>query len=70
MKIIALVFTMALTGCASAPNWLASMYDNNDPCQLQNNKGVYPSHCGKGNGSGNGKVTRDYYTNRPVYITR
>lgn len=67
MKIIAIVFTLALTGCASAPNWLASMYDNNDPCQLQNNKGIYPSYCGS---RGAGVVTRDYYTNRPVYISR
>lgn len=66
MKIIALVFTLALTGCATPPQWLATMYDSNDPCQLQNNKGVYPSHCG----SRGGVVTRDYHTNRPVYITK
>ena len=66
MKIIALVLTLVLPGCASAPNWLATMYDNNDPCQLQNNHGKYPSHCG----SRGGVVTRDWTTNRPVYITK
>lgn len=31
--VIALVLLVNLVGCAQAPQWLASMYDRNDPCQ-------------------------------------
>jgi hypothetical protein len=31
MKILLIV--LALTGCATPPQWLANYYDRNDPCQ-------------------------------------
>jgi len=31
--VIALVLLVNLTACATPPQWLASMYDRNDPCQ-------------------------------------
>ena len=45
--LIAAIVTQ-LTACATAPQWLASYYDSQDPCQLQNNGGKYPRYCGAG----------------------
>jgi hypothetical protein len=69
MKAYTLVLVILLSGCASPPRFLAEMYDSNDPCQLRNNGGNYPSFCGGGS-RGKALVTRDYYTNKPVYITK
>jgi hypothetical protein len=70
MKTYTFVFLtcVILTGCATPPRFLAEMYDSNDPCQLRNNQGNYPSYCGAGRGKA--LVTRDYYTNKPVYYTK
>lgn len=50
------LITLALTGCATPPQWLAAVYDNNDMCQFQNVPGRtnnekvlnQPSYCGAG----------------------
>lgn len=54
MKTVIVILSVALTGCANGPWLLATIYDNNDPCQLQNLKGAtmnekvanMPSFCG------------------------
>lgn len=55
MKTAILVLSLTLAGCAGKPpSLLAAMYNNNDPCQLQNLKGTtmdekvanMPSFCG------------------------
>lgn len=50
MRTAILVLSLALTGCATAPSFLARAYNNADPCQLQNNGGNLPSFCGAGSG--------------------
>ena len=35
-----------LTACATPPQWLATMYDNQDPCQRQNYQDKQPNWCG------------------------
>jgi hypothetical protein len=49
--IIALLAFTALSGCGlhGEPILLARMYDSQDPCQLKNNGGRYPSFCGASN---------------------
>ena len=57
MKTIAtLAVAVILTGCGTygEPLMLARFYDRQDPCQLQNNGGNYPSFCGAG---GKGRTT-------------
>lgn len=60
---------VVLQGCATPPQWLANMYDSNDPCQnyykVPNYQ--YPSFCGAGQRPA--YITRDYYTNRPLTTT-
>lgn len=65
---------LMLTACATAPTFLAKMYDSADPCQQWQDKtkplGLQtPSWCGAGTGT-NGQVTRDYYTGRYIYRTK
>lgn len=47
---ISVILIATLTGCATAPSFLARTYNNADPCQLQNNGGNLPSFCGAGSG--------------------
>lgn len=60
MKLLALIATLALTGCAKPPEWLAEMHDRNDTCQRVEliRTGQYPSWCGAG-----GRRTAIYNTN-------
>jgi hypothetical protein len=62
LAIIMATLTLTLTGCGTygEPKLLAWWYDRNDPCQLKNNGGDYPSFCGAGSA---GRTT--IYTNRP-----
>lgn len=48
---IAIFMTGTLSGCATAPQWLASYYDQQDPCQVKHRPAGYerPSWCGAGN---------------------
>jgi hypothetical protein len=51
MKLFLLMLTSCcLGGCGTygEPLLLARFYDSQDPCQLQNNGGNYPSFCGAG----------------------
>lgn len=49
MRTAILILSLALTGCAgNPPRLLAEFYDRQDPCQLRNNGGNYPSFCGRG----------------------
>lgn len=51
MKLLLLSLTCCiLGGCGTygEPLMLARFYDRQDPCQLQNNGGRYPSFCGAG----------------------
>jgi hypothetical protein len=49
MKIIILLVAVALTGCASPPQWLADHYNSQDLCQSRNwPMGREPSYCGAG----------------------
>lgn len=57
-----LFLSIVLTGCAQPPRLLAEIYNSNDPCQLRNNGGNYPSFCGA---SGN-RIT--VYNNRDKAI--
>lgn len=41
--LMAITITVAITGCASPPRWLATHFDNMDPCQRVN---AQPSWCG------------------------
>jgi starvation-inducible outer membrane lipoprotein len=70
MKKLIFVIALCLTGCATPPSWLASMYDSNDRCQnyykVENYK--YPDWCGAGSGAR--LVTRDYNTGRYLTTTR
>lgn len=69
MKLVLILLTVSLTGCANAPRLLAAMYDNNDPCQQTHliATGQYPSWCG---GTGKTYVTRDYQTGRILTTTK
>lgn len=68
--ILAVICFVALNGCATAPSFLAAMYDRNDPCQQTHliKTGQYPSFCGAGNGTR--YVTRDYQTGRVLTTTK
>lgn len=68
MKLAIILATILLTGCATPPRFLAAMYDNNDPCQVQNNGGNYPSFCGAS--SGTRYVTRDYRSGNYLTVTK
>lgn len=51
MKTVAILLSLALVGCATPPQWLASYYNNQDACQSQNwykNGGQQPRYCGAG----------------------
>ena len=50
MKLFLLIVTSCvLGGCAgNPPRFLAEFYDRQDPCQIRNNGGNYPSWCGAG----------------------
>ena len=50
MKIIILLVTVALTGCAAPFEMYARYQNTQDTCQRQNNGGVYPEWCGAGAG--------------------
>lgn len=41
------ILTLALTGCATPPQWLAAYFDSQDPCQ---NVRAMPSWCGAASG--------------------
>lgn len=45
MKTAILILSLTLVGCATPPQWLASYYNNQDPCQNVNNQ---PNWCGGG----------------------
>ena len=66
--VLSILLATALSGCATPPYFLSEIYDRNDSCQLRNNNGNYPSHCGAG--KANAKVTRDYNTNKPLFYTK
>lgn len=65
--LILIILFLTLTGCATPPRWLATMYDNNDPCQARFREEGYkrPSFCGKGK-TPSKVIIVDYYTNNPV----
>ena len=42
MKPLIIILALTLGGCATPPKWLATMYDNQDPCQ----KDPYLQYCG------------------------
>lgn len=52
MKILfPLILSLAITGCAVPPQWLADMHDRNDPCQSRAELGrpenyKIPNWCG------------------------
>jgi hypothetical protein len=53
MKIFSIVLVLLLTACAKPPEWLAHVYDQNDPCQkraeLTRPPGYQiPNFCGSG----------------------
>lgn len=48
MKYMAIFLAFSLSGCATAPQWLASYYDGMDPCQRRDAQGRYPHYCGAG----------------------
>lgn len=50
MKILILLVAVLLTGCAAPFEMYAHYLNSQDPCQRQNNGGVYPSFCGAGSG--------------------
>lgn len=45
MKTVALLISLTLMGCATAPRWLAAHYNSQDPCQ---NAKTMPDWCGAG----------------------
>ena len=65
--LILIILFLTLTGCATPPRWLSTMYDNNDPCQARFREEGYkrPSFCGKGK-TPSKVIIVDYYTNNPV----
>ena len=69
MRILTLSILLLLTGCASPVQLLAKIYDGNDQCQNPRlDPGYqYPSWCG---GGGRALTTRDFQTNRALYVTR
>ena len=55
MKSTLAIIALTLTGCATPPQFLASMYDHNDPCQARaelNRPPGYqiPNWCGAASG--------------------
>jgi hypothetical protein len=53
MRVPVLLLSLTLVGCAgcAAPFEMYARYQNTqDPCQRQNNGGVYPEWCGAGAG--------------------
>ena len=52
MKAVILATAILLTGCGTygEPLILSRWYDSQDPCQLKNNGGQYPSFCGATSG--------------------
>ena len=77
MKLLIIVLATSLTACASPPNWLANHYDRADICstrefaqdgaRLKPMGYQQPSACAS---SATRIVTRDYYSNRPLTVTR
>ena len=69
MKLIIVLASLVLSGCASAPPFLAAMYNSADRCQNYSNQANWqqPSYCGAA--SGPVYVTRDYQTLKPLTIT-
>ena len=49
LLIVFLGLTQTACGLHGEPILLARMYDSQDPCQLKNNGGRYPSFCGASN---------------------
>lgn len=70
-KLLVIIATLALTGCAAPVQLLAKIYDGADDCQRTEliQTGQYPKYCGAST-QGKAYVTRDYYTNRPLTTTR
>jgi hypothetical protein len=69
MKILAIGLCLLLTACAGQPpKWMATYYNNQDPCQRTEllYTAQYPSYCGGASGKAQ-YVTRDYSTGR--YLT-
>jgi len=50
MKILILLVAVGLSGCATPFQMYAHYLNTQDPCQRQNNGGVYPEWCGAGGG--------------------
>lgn len=48
MRSVVLVTVLGLSGCATAPAWLAHYYDTTDPCQSYNKSQDHmpPGYCG------------------------
>ena len=66
-SIVVLVTLILISGCATPPRWLSTMYDNADPCQTRMRAKDYkmPSFCGKGKSPGK-VIIYDYYSGHPV----
>lgn len=77
MKLVIIILALNLTACATPPHWLANYYDRADICstrefaldgtRLKPQGYQQPSACSS---SGTRIVTREYYSNRPLTITR
>lgn len=70
MRLMILSVLLLVTGCATPPQFLANMYDSNDPCQRTEliKEGKYPQWCG--GGSGKRYVTRDFQSGRAILTTK
>lgn len=64
-----LVLVLALSGCATPPQWMADYYDSRDPCQIKNRPEGYviPNWCGSTRPQ---QVIRDYTTGRPIAVIK
>lgn len=70
MKTLIVVLALMLSGCATPPQWLATMYNRNDRCQNFDRDPNYrqPDFCGSGGGKT--YVTRDYTSGRYLTVTK
>lgn len=50
MRILVIIISMALTGCATPPTWLAAHFDSLDRCQIKHWQDPQPSYCGASSG--------------------
>jgi hypothetical protein len=66
-KIILLASTIALSGCSTLGTTVANYYNSQDPCQLKNNGGRYPTFCGA---SGSRTVIYETQHAQPLGVPR